>query len=83
MSLFPDWQETQKNNSIYPRRLQVMYNAYGVSDGNICGNCDHLIVKHYSRKYFKCGLSHQSNSVATDWRKKWPACGRFKLTANS
>ena len=56
-------------------KINAMYAVYGVGSGR-CGDCPHLLEGFYhDRKYFKClayGLSH---SEATDWRKKWLACG--------
>jgi hypothetical protein len=43
-------------------------------DGATCGNCANLYAVG---KYFKCKLGPQSRSEATDWRKKWLACGKF------
>jgi hypothetical protein len=47
------------------------------ADGKTCGGCQHLIVKTWDKRYFKCRLRGDSNGSATDHRKKWPACGRF------
>jgi len=57
-------------------KIERMYSAYGKSMSGRCGDCPHFLEGYYhDRKYFKClayGLSH---SEATDWRKKWSACG--------
>ena len=46
-------------------------------EGATCGGCQHLQAAGYRRTYFKCGRYGVSMSAATDWRKKWPACGAF------
>lgn len=28
--------------------------------------------------YYKCALTRQSNSASTDWKSRWPACGKFE-----
>lgn len=47
-------------------------------DGNRCKNCTHLIVKHYSKKYFKCSLRNNNSSPSTDHRANYEACGKFE-----
>lgn len=44
-----------------------------------CGQCTHLHQHQvgYSR-FFKCHIYGRTGSNASDWRKKWEACGRFQ-----
>lgn len=60
-------------------RLGVMHQRHGAAiDGSTCGGCDHLVApQHGARRHFKCALFGSTRSEATDWRAKWPACGRF------
>jgi hypothetical protein len=57
---------------------RLMRVLHGEEDGLKCGNCEHL--KRYSQNatWFKCHKSRVTGSVASDWRRKWPACGIFK-----
>lgn len=61
-----------------PKRILDIRTVYGKRDDRICGNCIHLRKLKFSRNYYKCSLSNFSHDSATDWRKHWPACGRFE-----
>jgi hypothetical protein len=62
------------------RTITMMLKRFGRLDpARTCGECGHLLTRtpgNYS--YFKCELFRDSGSSASDWRKVWPACGRFK-----
>lgn len=45
--------------------------------GRTCSDCQHLIVKTWDKRYFKCALRGDTNGSATDHRRKWPACGGY------
>lgn len=63
----------------YPERIRTMHTMYGAGPlGRRCGQCRHLINRHYSRNYYKCSLTNLTNGASTDWRTRWPACGRFE-----
>ena len=47
------------------------------SPNNKCGECAHLYPTQHARTYYKCDLHKNTNSANSDWRKTWPACGRF------
>lgn len=66
-------------NRIAEANYKQLIAAYGETEGQKCKNCIHLIRKSWDKVYLKCGLARQSNSMATDWRAKWPACGKFEL----
>ena len=57
------------------RKIDAMHLLYGKAEG-FCRDCPHLISgRYHDRILTKCygyGLTH---SEATDWRKKWVACG--------
>lgn len=53
--------------------------AYGNGpDFATCGECVHLYAVSYANTYFKCRQGPQSKCTATDWRKRWAACGKFE-----
>lgn len=63
-----------------PNSIKTMHRMYGAADGKACGACVHCVmVNGGSRDYPKCDLSKITNGAATDWRKKWPACGKFEV----
>jgi hypothetical protein len=64
----------------YLKTIDVMHRRYGVaSDGVTCGACAYLERHdHGSRSYPKCTAFRVSRSEATDWRVRWPACGKFR-----
>lgn len=57
----------------YAKLIQI----HGNTEGRKCKDCDHLLVKSYGNRYFKCELFSQSSSQSTDWRANWNACGKF------
>lgn len=59
-------------------RLAKMRQTYGRKDDAKCGECANLIAFRQSRTWFKCKVYGVSSSEASDWRKKWPACGKFE-----
>lgn len=61
-----------------PMRIRAMHSVYGLTEGQTCGTCRHLICKHYSKRYYKCGMARQTSSAATDWRVSWQACGKWE-----
>ena len=61
-----------------PERIVTMHRMYGVAEGLKCATCAHLYEKRWDKSYYKCGLNRDSNGPATDWRKTWPACGKWE-----
>jgi len=60
------------------QRQQSMVLKYGTGPPDTqCRSCQHLICGGRIR-FFKCALYGDSASEATDWRKKWPACGAYQ-----
>lgn len=59
------------------RKNELMYAMFGVREGERCGDCSNLVERMYDKKYFKCRHYSLSSSEASDWRKKWSACGLF------
>ena len=64
------------------RKIHAMHRLFGVTEGKKCGDCPHLLTyKQGDRRWFKCRLYGTSASIATDWVKKWTACGLFDKPA--
>ncbi len=79
MTLFPEWQEKHKQDKpLLPERIRVMHGMYGRTEGKTCRHC--IFLEHYKMgaSWLKCGRSKKTNSVATDWRAGWPACGLWE-----
>lgn len=57
------------------RKIDAMHMHFGVCEGKQCADCLFLVTKTYDRRYYKCEIYGDSNSVATDWAKRWDACG--------
>ena len=56
------------------RKIEAMHRIYGTGCGK-CKDCPHIVRKVLDRTYYKCLVYGDSNSEATDWRLKYPACG--------
>ena len=60
------------------RKIDLMHKFFGICEGHTCGECSNLVEEPYHGKmYRKCKVYGQSNSEATDWAKRYLACGRF------
>ena len=60
------------------RKIDLMHQQFGRCEAHICGQCDNLISERYhDRTYRKCKVYGLTNSEASDWVKKWTACGMF------
>jgi hypothetical protein len=68
---------TLETKRLEGRRVLSMQQRHGRgAEGVTCRDCVHLVhVGH--RGYLKCELYGISQSEASDWRAKWPACGAF------
>ena len=65
------------------RKIDAMHKEFGVADGKKCGECPWLhLYRGYGKAWWKCSAYGNSNSEATDWRKKWPACGLIDKSIN-
>jgi len=61
-----------------PRKLSLMHQMFGKNESHTCGECSNLISGRYrDRTYRKCKVYGQTNSEASDWAKRWTACGMF------
>ena len=60
------------------RKLDLMHRQFGKCDGHICGDCSNLeVFDYHGRTYRKCKVYGVTNSEASDWAKRWLACGMF------
>jgi hypothetical protein len=64
--------------------LIAMHARYGHGPADKkCGECARLDrYQPGNTKFFKCSLYGASRSAASDWRKKWEACGGFLAKDN-
>lgn len=76
-TLFPEWAAAHQAE-VYPEIITLRWQLYGKVDGQTCGNCANLVVKRVGHVYFKCALAKQTRGPSTDFRKSWPACGKFE-----
>lgn len=67
--------------SMEGRKIEAMHKLFGVTPGQKCGDCPHLLTFKQSRSWFKCEIYGDTRSVSSDWVKKWPACGLFNKPA--
>ena len=57
------------------RKQQLMYKQFGMCDGHVCGECSNLEEGNWGHK--KCKVYGNTSSEASDWAKRWLACGMF------
>lgn len=55
------------------RKIDLMHRQFGKCHGHTCGECSNL-TKH---RYYKCKAYGATSSEASDWAKRWLACGLF------
>lgn len=70
--------EAQKVAPALPARINTMLIMYGQTSGQKCGTCVHLYGKRMGGTYYKCKLSKVTSGPGTDWRLRWPACGKWE-----
>lgn len=60
------------------RKQHLMYRQFGHCDGHVCGECSNLVEGYYHGKLLrKCKVYGMTHSEASDWAKRWLACGMF------
>ena len=59
------------------RKIDLMHQRFGTTPGKTCGECSNMIEHRYDKKYYKCRHYSLGASEASDWRKKYDACGLF------
>lgn len=63
------------------RKLELMHRQFGRFEAHLCGECSNLIAGRYHDKtYRKCKVYGLTHSQASDWAKRWTACGMYNKT---
>jgi hypothetical protein len=64
------------------RKIEAMHRIFGAFVGKTCKDCPHLVRQDYRGfRGYKCEVYGESHSEATDWRRKWTACGAIEQMA--
>jgi len=63
-----------------PKRITHMHYLFGTTQGKTCGQCAHLFDNNAGNRhhYYKCQWQLFTAGPSTDWRTRWPACGKFE-----
>lgn len=59
------------------RKIEAMYREYGKDHAHRCADCPNLCVYTANKTWYKCAVYGVSGSAASDWAKKWTACGMY------
>ena len=60
------------------RKIDAMHARFGALPDKRCEDCDHLIKGYCGNTFVrKCTVYGATHSEASDWRKKYVACGLF------
>lgn len=60
------------------KKIDAMHERFGIVPDKRCEDCSNLIQGRYHTKYLrKCTVYGVTHSEASDWRKKYVACGLF------
>lgn len=60
------------------RKYQLMQKEFGNCPGHVCGECSNLVKGDWN--HTKCKVYGVTSSQASDWAKRWLACGMFNKT---
>ena len=64
------------------KKIDLMHEMFGTSDG-ICAECEHFVKGWYHTQILrKCKIYGLTHSEASDWAKRWAACGLFNKETN-
>ena len=77
-SALPEMPDEREELTGLPERIHRMHRVYGRLTGYQCKTCAHLRRKKWDKVYFKCDLNKDTNGPGTDWRVRWPACGKWE-----
>ena len=62
------------------RKIDAMHDLFGIENGKRCEDCSNLIKGRYHDLVLrKCTVYGATHSEASDWRKKYVACGMFNI----
>ena len=65
------------------RKIDEMHRRFGMLPDKRCGDCINLIEGQYHTRYLrKCTVYGATHSEASDWRKKYVACGMYNKEWN-
>ena len=60
------------------RKIDLMHRQFGMCDGHVCGECSNLVsAQAGKRPIYKCRVYGDTSSAASDWARRWLACGKF------
>lgn len=60
------------------RKLELMHAQFGRCEGHTCGECRNLrSIRYRGMSLRKCAVYGLTHSEASDWAKRWTACGMF------
>lgn len=60
------------------RKIDAMHTRFGMLPDKRCEDCSNLIKGRYHNMFLrKCMVYGATHSEASDWRKKYVACGMF------
>ena len=60
------------------RKIDLMHRYFGKCPGHSCRECSNLVEGRYHDKILrKCKVYGMTHSEASDWAKRWEACGMF------
>ena len=63
------------------KKIDLMHREFGVIEDKKCGDCPYFLAKEKGNdhSYSKCFIYGQTNSEATDWSRRYTACGGMNL----
>ena len=65
------------------RKIEAMHARFGVLSDKRCEDCSNLIKGYCGNTFVrKCTVYGATHSEASDWRKKYVACGMFNKEWN-
>lgn len=65
------------------RKIDEMHRRFGTIPDKRCDDCSNLIKGQYRSVYLrKCTVYGATHSEASDWRKKYVACGMYNKEWN-
>lgn len=60
------------------KKIDRMHALFGLDERHKCGECSNLVCEQYRSKILKkCRAYGLTRSQASDWAKRWTACGLF------
>ena len=65
----------------YRRKIDAMHEYFGKDESHTCKTCKNLLkLCYHDKTYYKCKCYGISQSIASDFRQKWTACGLYNET---